>query len=335
MTHPADSYALHAEQFRAIEAFVRALPGATDYQRSKYARLADPVRGRHLLRLLAYELRVAGVDVNGTTVLDAGCGTGFYAVLFAALGARVEGVDMFPENIATITALAQAFSLPIHAAHRDVADSGLPDASVQLVYCTEAISHFSDGDGFLRECARVTRPGGTVIIADGNNGANPSVRGHIHDFWETSECGPFTTAEFPPGANLPYLYRRWMILRSAFPDLDDEQVFQLGLHTAGIGGEALRRAAEAYRATGKLPNGAYRRGMSQIRPEDGQRNEEPYDPRALAATLRSLGFRARVRPHYGFGRGALLPVLNTVGEWLGAPALMVAPRYLVIARKPA
>jgi ubiquinone/menaquinone biosynthesis C-methylase UbiE len=330
----ADSYPQHAPLLGRINAFVSALPGVPPAFVGKYQLLADPPRGGKRMRLLQYELEVAGCDPRGQIVLDAGAGTGLYSVMFALLGAqRVEAIDFFPQNIEYLDRVAKEFSLPIHARRADIANTGLEPNTVGLVYCTEAISHFHQWQAFLDETARVLKPGGHVIIADGNNGANPTILRHIQRFWEESETGPFTTARFRPGQNLPYLFRRWMIIKREFPNATDEQVFQLGLHTSDRGGSELVDACRRYLESGQLPGEGYRHGQSQRRPEDGQRNEEPLDPRDIAAYLRSRGLRARARAHFGFGRNPLLPAVNQVASWFGSMPLRIADRYLVIATK--
>lgn len=330
----SDAYAEHQPLLERLHAHVRSLPDVPPPFVGKYELMADPARGRRRLALLQYELALAGCDPRGKVVLDAGAGTGLYSVMFALLGAaRVEAVDFFPRNVDLLAAVAREFRLPIEPRLCDVSRTGLPDGGVGLVYCVEAISHFHDWKAFLDEAARVLAPGGAIVIGDGNNGANPSIRRGIHDFWMESETGPFTVDRYPPGRNLPYLFRRWAMIRHAFPEASDEDVFQLGLRTSASGGEDLVAECRRYFGSGRLPGQPYRRGQSQRRPEDGQRNEEPLDPREIAAALRSRGLRARARAHFGFGRHPLLPAINRVASWFGPLPLRFADRYLVLATK--
>jgi SAM-dependent methyltransferase len=328
----ADLYTQHEKLFQRLGAFVESLPGVPGPFLEKYRMMADPPRARKRTRLLEYELRVACATVRGAVVLDAGCGTGLYSVMFALLGAaRVEAVDYFAENVEFLARVAKEFSLPIVPHHQDIVHTGFDAGSVRLVYCTEAISHFHDWTAFLDEGARVLGSGGRILIADGNNGANLIVKRGILDFWEESEIGPFTTTgRYAPGQNMPYLFRRWMIVRREFPEATDEQVYTLGLHTSHLGGPGMIEACRDYFRTGTLPGAPYRRGQSQIRPEDGQHNEEPIHPAEIVARLRARGLSARARPHFGYGRSPLLPLLNEIGSRFSGIALPFANRYLVI-----
>lgn len=330
----SDAYTRNQPLFARLHAHVRSLPDVPKSFLGKYELMADPPRGRLRLELLEYELALAGCDPRGRVVLDAGCGTGLYSVMFAMLGAsRVEAIDFFPRNVDFLATVAREFQLPITPKLRDVSKTELPDGSVGLVYCVEAISHFHDWQKFLDEAVRVLGPGGHIVIGDGNNGANPRVRRGIYEFWQESETGPFTAERYPQGKNLPYLFRRWAIIRREFPPASDEEVFQLALRTSEFGGAELIAECRRLLESGSLPERSYRFGQSQHRPEDGQRNEEPLDPREIAAYLRSRGLRAQARAHFGFGRHPLLPLVNRVAGALGDLPLRFADRYLVFGAK--
>ena len=85
--------------------------------------------------------------------------------------------------------------------------------------------------------------------------------------------------------------------------------------------------------TGRLPEGSYRWGQSQRRPEDGQRNEEPVDPREVVVQLRSHGVEARARPHFGYNRSRYLGFANQAAARFGDFSLRFCGCYLVIGTK--
>jgi malonyl-CoA O-methyltransferase len=97
--------------------------------------------------------------VAGRDVLDAGCGTGRYLRIVAALGARAWGVDCSPAMIARArllgapVALADMRQLPIRSASIDVVVSGL------------AINDVPDFAPVAAEWARVLRRRGVVVYS--------------------------------------------------------------------------------------------------------------------------------------------------------------------------
>lgn len=90
--------------------------------------------------------------------LDGGCGTGQFSVKLAAHFARVVATDPSAQQI------ANAVSHPrIDYRRAPAEDSGLPDASVDLVAVAQA-AHWFDLEAFYREVRRVLRPGGAVAL---------------------------------------------------------------------------------------------------------------------------------------------------------------------------
>lgn len=103
--------------------------------------------------------------LNGLSVLDVGCGGGLVSEPLARLGADVLGIDAGEETVATAEAHArgQGLSLAYRTAlPEDLAAAGMAfDAVVSL----EVVEHVADLDAFLAALARLTRPGGIVILA--------------------------------------------------------------------------------------------------------------------------------------------------------------------------
>ncbi|WP_242907205.1 class I SAM-dependent methyltransferase [Actinomadura terrae] len=101
----------------------------------------------------------------GATVLDAGCGTGrALPALRAAVGptGRVFGVDVTPEMLAVARTTGRA-----HRATLLVADARrLPFTGTRFdaVFAAGLVQHLPDPAAGLAELARVTRPGGELIV---------------------------------------------------------------------------------------------------------------------------------------------------------------------------
>jgi SAM-dependent methyltransferase len=111
---------------------------------------------------IARELRLG----PGDTLLDLACGRGAYGLLVARdAGARVTGVDFSAQAVRE--AREQASRLWADEAEflvGDLTDSGLPDASVDAVLCTDAIQFPDEPAAAYAEIRRVTRPGGRVVL---------------------------------------------------------------------------------------------------------------------------------------------------------------------------
>lgn len=102
----------------------------------------------------------AGVGA-GTDLLDVACGTGVVAREAAARGAEVTGLDCNPGMLAVATRLAPAVDW------REGLAEALPfeDASFDAVTCQFGLMFFEDRVEALAEMARVTRPGGRIVVA--------------------------------------------------------------------------------------------------------------------------------------------------------------------------
>ncbi|HTI54048.1 MAG TPA: class I SAM-dependent methyltransferase [Verrucomicrobiae bacterium] len=102
----------------------------------------------------------------GAAVLDAGCGTGRYAVELARRGFVVTAVDRSPELLAEAAARARAADRPITLAEADL--GALPAGPLyDAVVCRGVLNDVLGAgaraavlDGF----ARVLRPGGIVVL---------------------------------------------------------------------------------------------------------------------------------------------------------------------------
>ena len=93
------------------------------------------------------------VDLQPTTMLDAGCGEGFVAdILQTALpGAQITGFDVLDDSVK----LAQRRNPRGTFATGDIYAIDHPDNSFDLVYCFEVLEHLHEPNKALAELARV------------------------------------------------------------------------------------------------------------------------------------------------------------------------------------
>ncbi len=117
---------------------------------------------------LAYGLHLL---TPGTRVLDLGCGPGTITVDIARLvvPARVTGVDRSAEVIEQARSYAREQAvMNLDFAAMDAYHLDLPDGVFDVSHAHQVFQHLSDPVAVLREMARVTRPGGTLAIRDGD-----------------------------------------------------------------------------------------------------------------------------------------------------------------------
>jgi ubiquinone/menaquinone biosynthesis C-methylase UbiE len=119
---------------------------------------------------MGWRLRVLGVrpdDYAGRDVLDLGCGTGEYALWYATNGARhVTGVDLSDGSLRRAAEqAAQSAVANVTFSKQSVLDLEFPDATFDYAYSVGVLHHTGDPFQGFRELARVTRPGGVVVVS--------------------------------------------------------------------------------------------------------------------------------------------------------------------------
>ncbi len=101
---------------------------------------------------------------EGKVVLEAGSGEGYGANMIAGVAARVTGLDYDDSAVAHVRAKYPR----VEMVQGNLAALPLDDASVDIVVNFQVIEHLWDQAQFLRECLRVLRPGGKLLISTPN-----------------------------------------------------------------------------------------------------------------------------------------------------------------------
>ncbi|HEY5988357.1 MAG TPA: methyltransferase domain-containing protein [Streptosporangiaceae bacterium] len=99
-------------------------------------------------------------------VVDAGGGTGGFAVPLACLGHDVTVVDPSPDSLAAAQRRAAEMKVPLRAVQGDAADlAGVTgERSADLVLCHSVLEYVDSPAAAMAAIARVLRPGGAVSV---------------------------------------------------------------------------------------------------------------------------------------------------------------------------
>jgi SAM-dependent methyltransferase len=101
----------------------------------------------------------------GEALFDLGCGTGNAALVAAARGARVVGIDSAPRLLDVARGRARAQGLEVDFREGDLLDLPVPEDAADVVVSIFGVIFASDPAGALREIARVVRSGGRVLLS--------------------------------------------------------------------------------------------------------------------------------------------------------------------------
>ncbi|MGH7779550.1 MAG: class I SAM-dependent methyltransferase, partial [Candidatus Binataceae bacterium] len=101
-------------------------------------------------------------------LLEVGCGAGDWLRIAGDLGWRADGVDFDPDAVAN----ARSTGASVHSGQ--LADQNFPDQSFDLILMSHVIEHVHDPIGLLRECYRLLKDDGLLVVWTPNSDG----RGH-------------------------------------------------------------------------------------------------------------------------------------------------------------
>ena len=122
------------------------------------------------------------------TVIDAGGGTGGFAVPLAQLGHRVVVVDPTPDSLASLERRAQESGVAdlVEGRQGDLSTLGelIPDGSADLLLCHSVLEVVDDPSTALSAATAALRPGGIVSVLAANRTSvvlAKAVAGHVEE----------------------------------------------------------------------------------------------------------------------------------------------------------
>ena len=109
-------------------------------------------------------------------ILDVGTGTGFFAILLAEKGHRVEGIDLTPAMLEEARTLAKQRNLDITFREMDAQNLAYPDGTFDVVISRNLTWTLPDPERAYASWFRVLKPGGVLLNFDAEYAAH--VRSH-------------------------------------------------------------------------------------------------------------------------------------------------------------
>ena len=124
-------------------------------------------RTLHDINPARVELVDQRIGLQGKRVADVGCGGGLLSEAMARRGAEVTGIDMSAE-VLDVARLHLLESGPLQLTYLHISAEDLAQdspGSFDAVTCMELLEHVPDPASLIAACARLVKPGGSVIVS--------------------------------------------------------------------------------------------------------------------------------------------------------------------------
>ncbi len=105
-------------------------------------------------------------------ILDAGTGTGYFAILLAKKGHQVTGIDLTPTMLEAAKETAELFQVTVSFQQMDVQETSFKSDSFDAIVTRNVTWTLPDPEKAYREWHRVLKPGGILLNFDANYADN-------------------------------------------------------------------------------------------------------------------------------------------------------------------
>ena len=182
----------------------------------------------------------------GMAVADFGCGVGATTAMLAEMvgpTGRVVGVDLSGAQLEQGRAHCRAQGIENATfVEASAYSTGLPRASFDLAYCRFLLLHLTDPAAALREMRDVLKPGGILVVEDGNllsaSSVPPSALRVFADLWD--KLAPTRGVNYALADNLFHLVKsagfgelKITIHQPAFAEGDEKQLLKMSVEEIG------------------------------------------------------------------------------------------------------
>jgi hypothetical protein len=206
------------------------------------------------------------------------------------------GVDVDDEYLAVGNLVFESIGFPGVMVKSDDGYLAIESETVDFVLVNEVISHVNPCylDSLYSELSRVLKPGGHILISDGNNRANSSCVADLRQLYAAWERGPEGTNTGRDVVNRSFRQRRRDVIAREHPALSVDQLDYLADTTSGLFGERLLREVSKYLAGTGWVERRFREGICPTNPmPGGVVMERAFHPIQVELTLAEFGIDAR------------------------------------------
>jgi ubiquinone/menaquinone biosynthesis C-methylase UbiE len=262
------------------------------------------------------------------------------ATIFGLYGSReVVGYDLNDEKIDGFRKLLLHLNSEIQNVKPVLGDSSkieYPNEYFDVVITNETFSHVRDMEKSIAEAHRVLKPGGSLLIRDGNNSFFMPGRITRRRFWRRIDRGPVDPSWFrSTDAPLPYLTIRQQMILERFPKMDSAKIDFLSRETAGMFGDEIFKAVEGFEKNGKVSN---KPAFRYRNPTTGEYPEKEINPFTLKHMLEKRGFEVSFAPYfYSSSLGNAEMIIKYVSYWIEKCMpivhLLLTPGFALLGRK--
>lgn len=125
-----------------------------------------PQKALHALNPVRLRYVAGRVRLRDAEVLDVGCGGGLLSEALAGEGARVTAIDLAPDllKMARLHGLESGVRVEYRLAPVETLADERP-ASFDAITCMEMLEHVPDPASVIDACARLLKPGGTLVLS--------------------------------------------------------------------------------------------------------------------------------------------------------------------------
>jgi ubiquinone/menaquinone biosynthesis C-methylase UbiE len=126
----------------------------------------------------AFDLIVTTLNPQpGSTFLDAGCGSCAHSVRLARRGFRVEGVDFSESALGLAKEHIRQVGLEdrIQLQRENLTALSYPNETFDYAVCWGVLMHIPEVEHAIAELARVMKPGGFLVVSEGNKSSVEAV----------------------------------------------------------------------------------------------------------------------------------------------------------------